>query len=553
MDKKSPDAFRTISEVAEWLGVPTHVLRFWESRFSQVKPVKRAGGRRYYRPADMELLGGIRKLLHDDGMTIRGVQKLLREEGVKHVAAMSPALDDTSMVDVTPSNVVELRSKPATAPEPSEAPAPVEEAVVAEAEVEAETPAPAAAAPADPIPAPAAPSEPQSAPVTEPPLTTLPEPDPEPEVPPMVRPAAQATPEVTPDMAPPAPPVGDAAAPMQTGFDFGDTTPPDPSQDDVLESSDAVEFHAHGADFTPPPAMVEEAAPTDAPADPASEAEPTVEDYDDPTDLPRLGAQDLPLATRNQSVPAAESTQSPSAHLTEDVAAEIPVDPPADAPAPAEAPDDVAPAILATPVETPETPSESNAAPVIPTTDPAPLATDTPPSATPQEDTPLPPLTAQDPAPVETVADTPAQDPELDPGQPPVQDPPPEPVEAAELQEAPIAPDTASEPATTAPMTAPTAPQLEPVESPAPAAETAAEPLSETTPPTAPASVDISHIPADPAEEDISPAGPSLAARMRRLAARSPQGSPAQMRALGDRLQELSGRMKRDAPRRGMQ
>jgi resuscitation-promoting factor RpfA len=64
---KSPDAFRTISEVADWLGVPTHVLRFWESRFSQVKPVKRAGGRRYYRPADMALLGGIKRLLHDDG------------------------------------------------------------------------------------------------------------------------------------------------------------------------------------------------------------------------------------------------------------------------------------------------------------------------------------------------------------------------------------------------------------------------------------------------------------------------------------------------------
>jgi len=93
MDSKSPDAFRTISEVAEWLDVPTHVLRFWESRFTQVKPVKRAGGRRYYRPADMELLGGIKRLLHDDGLTIRGVQKLLREEGVRHVAALSPGAD----------------------------------------------------------------------------------------------------------------------------------------------------------------------------------------------------------------------------------------------------------------------------------------------------------------------------------------------------------------------------------------------------------------------------------------------------------------------------
>lgn len=90
---KSPEAFRTISEVAEWLGTPAHVLRFWESRFAQVKPVKRAGGRRYYRPADMELLGGIKQLLHEDGMTIRGVQKLLRTEGVRHVASFSMPLD----------------------------------------------------------------------------------------------------------------------------------------------------------------------------------------------------------------------------------------------------------------------------------------------------------------------------------------------------------------------------------------------------------------------------------------------------------------------------
>ncbi|SDY54174.1 MerR family transcriptional regulator [Citreimonas salinaria] len=86
---KSPDAFRTISEVADWLQTPAHVLRFWESKFAQVKPVKRAGGRRYYRPADMMLLGGIKKLLHDDGMTIKGVQKILREQGVRHVARLS--------------------------------------------------------------------------------------------------------------------------------------------------------------------------------------------------------------------------------------------------------------------------------------------------------------------------------------------------------------------------------------------------------------------------------------------------------------------------------
>lgn len=86
---KSPDAFRTISEVAEVLETPAHVLRFWESRFPQIRPVKRAGGRRYYRPADVALLTGIKRLLHDEGMTIRGVQKILREQGVRHVAGLS--------------------------------------------------------------------------------------------------------------------------------------------------------------------------------------------------------------------------------------------------------------------------------------------------------------------------------------------------------------------------------------------------------------------------------------------------------------------------------
>jgi DNA-binding transcriptional MerR regulator len=83
---KSAEAFRTISEVAIELDVPQHVLRFWESRFAQIKPVKRAGGRRYYRPEDIDLLKGIRALLYSDGLTIRGVQKVLKERGVRHVA-----------------------------------------------------------------------------------------------------------------------------------------------------------------------------------------------------------------------------------------------------------------------------------------------------------------------------------------------------------------------------------------------------------------------------------------------------------------------------------
>lgn len=85
--EKSPDAFRTISEVADDLDLPQHVLRFWETRFPQIKPMKRGGGRRYYRPEDVELLKGIRHLLYDHGYTIKGVQKLLKNNGNKFVAA----------------------------------------------------------------------------------------------------------------------------------------------------------------------------------------------------------------------------------------------------------------------------------------------------------------------------------------------------------------------------------------------------------------------------------------------------------------------------------
>ncbi|MDH7800480.1 MULTISPECIES: MerR family transcriptional regulator [unclassified Rhizobium] len=86
---KSPDAFRTISEVADELNLPQHVLRFWETRFPQIKPMKRGGGRRYYRPDDIDLLKGIRHLLYDHGYTIRGVQKLLKANGNRFVAAIA--------------------------------------------------------------------------------------------------------------------------------------------------------------------------------------------------------------------------------------------------------------------------------------------------------------------------------------------------------------------------------------------------------------------------------------------------------------------------------
>lgn len=128
--EKAPDAFRTISEVAEILDTPPHVLRFWESKFTQVRPVKRAGGRRYYRPADLALLAGIRQLLHDDGMTIRGVQKILRERGVRHVASLAPlpeTLGDGSVMQEDTTETPEPPAPEAAAERASEPPAPAEE------------------------------------------------------------------------------------------------------------------------------------------------------------------------------------------------------------------------------------------------------------------------------------------------------------------------------------------------------------------------------------------------------------------------------------------
>src|SRR5579862_9577080 len=95
---KSAEAFRTISEVAAELDVPQHVLRFWESRFSQIRPLKRAGGRRFYRPDDVDLLRGIRTLLYHDGYTIKGVQKVLRERGHRYVAEIGRN-DAATMMD----------------------------------------------------------------------------------------------------------------------------------------------------------------------------------------------------------------------------------------------------------------------------------------------------------------------------------------------------------------------------------------------------------------------------------------------------------------------
>jgi DNA-binding transcriptional MerR regulator len=116
LDTKAPDAFRTISEVADELDLPQHVLRFWESRFHDIKPMKRGGGRRYYRPDDIDLLRGIRHLLYGEGYTIRGVQRILRDQGSKFVqvvwqegAPQPPhvAIEDEDYAGETPAGLLE--------------------------------------------------------------------------------------------------------------------------------------------------------------------------------------------------------------------------------------------------------------------------------------------------------------------------------------------------------------------------------------------------------------------------------------------------------------
>ncbi|MFN4100045.1 MAG: MerR family transcriptional regulator [Pararhodobacter sp.] len=138
--KKAPEAFRTISEVAEILDTPAHVLRFWESKFYQIRPVKRAGGRRYYRPDDVALISGIKALLQDQGMTIRGVQRVLQEQGVRHVVSLAgplPALEAGRIVEVPedPEDLVEIAGAALSAaddiePDYEDTAEPVEDSVI---------------------------------------------------------------------------------------------------------------------------------------------------------------------------------------------------------------------------------------------------------------------------------------------------------------------------------------------------------------------------------------------------------------------------------------
>lgn len=239
---KSADAFRTISEVAEWLDTPAHVLRFWESKFTQVKPVKRAGGRRYYRPNDMKLLGGIKKLLHEDGMTIKGAQKILREQGIKHVASLCTLsvgdeedIEEALFEDVPASEPVDT-VVPFAKPEPESEPEQTFQIA----------------------------SEPQAEDVAEPVETAEPDPEPEPEV---------ATADVEPEPEQPAPepePASIASAAEVTEPDPAPEPEPEPEGEPAPALPSFLQRSLDERAETPEP---EE---TPAPAAPAAEPAPAL-------------------------------------------------------------------------------------------------------------------------------------------------------------------------------------------------------------------------------------------------------------------------------------
>ena len=341
MVTKSADAFRTISEVAEWLGVQTHVLRFWESKFSQVKPVKRAGGRRYYRPSDMLLLGGIRKLLHEDGMTIKGVQKILREEGMAHVADLSPPLDDVTAaqvdgdlvagdgaveIEMAPVDVAEAQDSPMEAlaapdapaaedapAEPDAAPFPadpaLEEADLA-TETDAEAPFPSDPS-FDPDATPAADAEAVS-------VHAAPDPGPEPD---RVEPETAFEPEPDPEPQP-------DASPVQVHFDpVTETDPLAATATDNIEDAAPLDKDEETTPTLPgfmrspssTPAPVAETAEQTAPAsaDPApldetgSDADATVPEPDAEAHVPRVLPSFMAPPEAEGDAGEAEATASP--------------------------------------------------------------------------------------------------------------------------------------------------------------------------------------------------------------------------------------------------
>jgi DNA-binding transcriptional MerR regulator len=302
--KKSPEAFRTIGEVAAWLGVSAHVLRFWETKFPQIKPVKRAGGRRYYRPQDMLLLGGLKQLLHEDGLTIRGAQKVLREQGVKAVAARSAPLG------VVAAEVAPDADRPdAETPTPS----------AAEAEAAQEGPAepgPPAASPPPPPPPPAdegparlptveslpplaersgravAPDEPEAEPG---------EPEAEPQEAAAETPAAAQAKDVQTKDVPPRAPLPGADEPQLGLFsDLPPIVPPEPGAD---PAADAEPAPGRGAAAAPGPGPVVAPLPEEALPVAAALARLSPGDIPAETLAPVLSRAEA-LRARMDSVPA---------------------------------------------------------------------------------------------------------------------------------------------------------------------------------------------------------------------------------------------------------
>ncbi|CUH80685.1 hypothetical protein TRM7557_03044 [Tritonibacter multivorans] len=270
---KSPDAFRTISEVAEWLEIQAHVLRFWESKFTQVKPVKRAGGRRYYRPSDMLLLGGIQHLVHDKGMSIKDAQAMIREQGVQAIQAMSRPLEGEEAVAPAPEAKDSVwddrpRTNPETVAAAQAAPVPDPEPVQPEPEpVQGAAPAPVAEHAIAPAPTPEATDETTVETTVENAVDTTVQPA---EPAPLTEPVAPAVAE-----APPA--VGVAAEDAQQAAVAA--TPPAPS--------------APPLDDTPMTAPATAAAPAQAPVAPPA-----------PTDVPVMAPD---VAAQPEQPPAAAS------------------------------------------------------------------------------------------------------------------------------------------------------------------------------------------------------------------------------------------------------
>ena len=590
MDKKSPDAFRTISEVAEWLGVPTHVLRFWESRFTQVKPVKRAGGRRYYRPADMELLGGIRKLLHEDGVTIRGVQKLLREQGVKHVSTMSPAIESDELRDDGSSNVVSLD----TARDDT-----VEKSVDIEA--------------------PIAPAVPET-PIAEPPLADAPEQeapagmvDPRPEIP--VAPTTQQ--HVGPTDAvedAPMPVAGDelrdlgATASQDTPPATGATnvsdpqsTPPSADLAADLATEFPAELHADPTAEIPaesPPNTTEMASepnaidPTVDPLEPIPHDGPTIAEtlaanatIKDALEADTINTtipEDLPPMTPDDVVVTADPTP-PTGDTPMDLFSFADTAPVEDAPSlptsientvPAHAPEEVAPSV-ATPNEAdgasePAQSVEETSAPASPPTP----ADSTPPAATLAPESPvitppqvnLPPSLDSEPenatlvdapiaeAPLANFADATVQM--------PLDDTAPEPIETTDASlpddRAPEAPIEEATPTPDAPLKAPQAGVMD-ESSAIPAAQSAppADMGQAEQPPVMPAELppaaaaaptplpDISHIPADPDLDQLAATAHSPSCAVRDARKNGTNAHLPVLQALADRLDALSVQMTR--------